>query len=66
MGLVSRPAPIAAGRIKRFASSFHAHKQARKNRFSLEEASFVKSSIRSLISMINVRTSERLKRSVRS
>jgi hypothetical protein len=60
------PAPIVSHGPHRFAKSFHAHKQARKNRFSFEEGNFVKSSIRLLARTINIRTSERLKRSVKS
>jgi hypothetical protein len=51
---------------QRFASSLHAHKQARKNRFSFEAASSLKFSLKSLTCVISARTSERLKRSVRS
>ena len=43
-----RPSPIGGHRLQRFASSFHAQRQARKNRFSFEEGDFVKFSIRFL------------------
>jgi hypothetical protein len=46
----------------RFARSFQAQRQARKNRFSVEDGKLMKSSIRFLTCMMSIRTSDRLSR----
>jgi hypothetical protein len=55
-----------SGEIPRFARSFHAQRQARKKRFSLEDASCVKAWIRRFTVLIKDSTSDRLNRSVKS